>query len=77
MPLSLSVNALAKALDVPATLLHAIVYGQRSISADTAARLARHSGGDAAPRLAMQAAYDLKTLPTRSEIERRVQPRAA
>ncbi len=77
LPLSLSVNALAKALDVPATRLHAIVHGQRSISADTAARLARHFGGDAASWLAMQAAYDLKTLPTRSEIERRVQPRAA
>lgn len=77
LPLSLSVNALAKALDVPATRLHAIVHGQRSISADTAARLARHFGGDAASWLAMQAAYDLKTLPTRSEIERRVQPWAA
>ena len=33
-------------------------------------------GGDAASWLAMQADYDLKTLPTRAEIERRVQPRS-
>lgn len=77
IPLGLSMNALARALDVPATRLHAIVHGERGISADTAARLARHFGGDAASWLAMQAAYDLKTLPTRNEIERRVQPRAA
>lgn len=77
IPLGLSVNALARALDVPATRLHAIVHGERGISADTAARLARHFGGDAESWLAMQAAYDLKTLPTRNEIERRVQPRAA
>ena len=76
-PLALSVNALARALDVPATRLHAIVHGERAITADTAARLARHFGGDAASWLALQATYDLKTLPTLGEIERRVQPRAA
>ncbi|WP_367380389.1 HigA family addiction module antitoxin [Stenotrophomonas cyclobalanopsidis] len=76
-PLALSVNALARELDVPATRLHAIVHGERAITADTAARLARHFGGDAASWLALQATYDLKTLPTLSEIERRVQPRAA
>jgi len=76
-PLALSVNALARALDVPATRLHAIVHGERAITADTAARLARHFGGDAASWLALQATYDLKTLATLGEIERRVQPRAA
>lgn len=76
-PLALSVNALARELDVPATRLHAIVHGERAITADTAARLARHLGGDAASWLALQATYDLKTLPTLDEIERRVQPRAA
>lgn len=76
-PLALSVNALARALDVPATRLHAIVHGERAITADTAARLARHFGGDAASWLALQATYDLKTLPTLGEIERRVQPRTA
>ncbi|WNH53497.1 HigA family addiction module antitoxin [Stenotrophomonas oahuensis] len=77
LPLELSINALARALDVPATRLHAIVHETRGITADTAARLARHFGGDAASWLALQAEYDLKTLATWSEIESRVQPRVA
>jgi antitoxin HigA-1 len=71
-PLGLSVNALAQALGVPATRIHEIVKERRGITADTAARLARHFGGDAASWLALQAQYDLKTLPTRDEIEHRV-----
>lgn len=59
IPLGLSVNALALPLSVPAT-------------ADTALRLAQYFGGDAASWLALQADYDLKTLPTRAEIARRV-----
>ncbi len=77
VPLGMSVNALALALSVPATRLHEIVKERRAISADTAERLAHYFGGDAASWLALQASYDLKTLPTRAEIERRVQPRAA
>jgi addiction module HigA family antidote len=75
-PLGLSVNALAVALGVPATRIHEIVKERRGITADTAERLAHYFGGDAASWLAMQASYDLKTLPTRAEIERRVQRRA-
>lgn len=77
LPLQLSITALARALDVPPTRLHAIVHETRGVTADTAVRLARHFGGDAASWLALQAEYDLKTLPTRQEIERRVQPREA
>jgi addiction module HigA family antidote len=40
-PLGLSVNALAVALRVPATRIGAIVKGERSVTADTALRLAR------------------------------------
>lgn len=76
-PLALSINSLARALDVPATRLHAIVHETRGVTADTAARLARHFGGDAASWLALQAEYDLKTLSTWPEIERRVLPREA
>lgn len=75
VPIGLSVNALAQALGVPATRIHEIVKERRGITADTAARLAKHFGGDAASWLALQAQYDLKTLPTRQEIEKRVQPR--
>jgi antitoxin HigA-1 len=75
-PLGLSVNALAVALGVPATRIHEIVKERRGVSADTAARLARYFGGDAASWLVMQANYDLKTLPTLPSIEREVRARA-
>ena len=75
VPLGLSVNALAGALDVPATRIHEIAKERRNVSADTAARLARYFGGDAESWLMLQANYDLKTLPTRSDIERKVQVR--
>ncbi len=77
VPLAMSANALAIALSVPATRIHEIVNERRGISADTAERLARYFGGDAASWLNLQAMYDLKTLPTRKEIMRRVEPRAA
>lgn len=75
IPAGMSANALAIALGIPATRIHEIVRERRSVSADTAERLARYFGGDAASWLALQASYDLKTLPTRDEIERRVQRR--
>ncbi|HEV3018141.1 MAG TPA: HigA family addiction module antitoxin [Burkholderiaceae bacterium] len=75
VPLALSVNALALALGVPATRIHEIVKERRSVTADTAERLARYFGGDAASWLNLQATYDLKTLATRKEILRRVEPR--
>jgi antitoxin HigA-1 len=59
-PLRLSVNALAMALGVPATRIHEIVKERRGITADTAERLARYFGGDAASWLALQADYDLQ-----------------
>jgi antitoxin HigA-1 len=74
-PLGLSVNALAVALGVPATRMHEIVKQRRSVSADTAARLAKYFGGDAASWLMMQASYDLKTLTTLRDIERTVASR--
>ena len=74
-PLGMSVNALAKALGVPATRIHEIVKERRSITADTAQRLACYFGGDASSWLSLQAMYDLKTLPTRDEIKISVAPR--
>ena len=75
IPLGISVHALAKELGIPATRIHEVVKERRSVTADTAERLARYFGGDAASWLALQANYDLKTLPTRAEIERYVHPR--
>ena len=74
-PLGLSVNALARALGVPATRIHEIVKERRGVTADTATRLARYFGGDAASWLVLQANYDLKMLPTRGEIGRLVSSR--
>jgi addiction module HigA family antidote len=73
VPQGLSVSALATALGVPATRMHEIVKERRAITADTAARLARHFGGDATSWLMLQADYDLKTLPDLREIEKVVQ----
>jgi antitoxin HigA-1 len=70
VPLGMSVNALSIALSVPATRIHEIVKERRAITADTAARLAKYFGGDAASWLVLQANYDLTTLPTLAEIER-------
>jgi antitoxin HigA-1 len=71
-PLGMSVNALSIALGVPATRIHEIVKERRAVTADTAARLAKYFGGDAASWLVMQANYDLKTLPSLRDIERHV-----
>lgn len=77
VPLGLSVHALAVALGVPATRMHEIVKERRSVTADTAVRLARYFGGDPVSWLVLQASYDLKTLPTASQIAEQVRERQA
>lgn len=77
VPLSMSVNALAKALNVPATRIHEIVKERRAVTVDTAQRLARYFGGDAASWLTLQAVYALKTLATQDEIAQTVSPRTS
>jgi addiction module HigA family antidote len=78
-PLGLSVHAHALALRVPATRIGAIVKGERSVSADTALRLARFFGTSAEFWIGLHAMHDLAK--TKSEvgatIARDVQPRAA
>ena len=59
-PLGLSVNALAKALDVPTSRMNDIVHARRGVSADTALRLERYVGSDAQGWLNLQTVYDLK-----------------
>lgn len=75
VPLGMSANALAHALGVPATRIHEIIKERRSITADTAQRLACYFGGDATSWLNLQAMYDLKTLTTRDEIIKTIVPR--
>lgn len=68
-PLGLSINGLARDLRVPVTRISEIVNGRRSITADTALRLARYF--DTTPQFWMnlQTAYDLD-LATRASAER-------
>jgi addiction module HigA family antidote len=75
----MSVNALAHALRVPTTRLHEIVKERRSVTADTALRLARYFGGDAQSWMNLQAAYELRSIDVKkgSIIEKEVDPRAA
>jgi addiction module HigA family antidote len=78
-PLGMSVNALAMALRVPATRIGAVIKGDRSVTADTALRLARFFRTSPEFWMNLQAMHDL-TRARREHgrtIERDVQPRAA
>jgi len=57
--LGISVAALARALDIPMLSMAEIVQGKRSVTADTALRLATHFGTSARIWVNLQAAYDL------------------
>ena len=59
-PLGLSRYRVAKDMGVPTLRISQIVRGQRSITADTALRLARYFGTSAAVWLRLQARYDLE-----------------
>lgn len=59
-PMGLSANALARALHVPANRITAILNGQRSITADTALRLARFFGTSPEFWINLQSAHDLR-----------------
>jgi addiction module HigA family antidote len=78
-PLGMSVNALALALRVPATRIGAIIKGERSVTADTALRLARFFGTSPEFWMNLQAMHDLTKirLENGAAIERDVRPRAA
>ena len=58
-PLALIARALATALRVPPNRVTAIVRGERSVTADTAIRLARHFGTSSQFWLNLQQAHDL------------------
>ena len=79
VPLGMSVNALAMALRVPATRIGAIVKGERSVTADTALRLARFFGTSPEFWMNLQATHDLTKARLESgvKIDRDVHPRAA
>ena len=75
--ISLSANALSKALGVPVNRITAILNGQRGITADTALRLARYFGTTPQIWLNLQQAYELRRaeIAAGRQIAERVQPR--
>ena len=58
-PMGISQNRLALSISVPARRVNEIVLGKRSITADTALRLAKFFGNSAEFWLGLQAQYDL------------------
>lgn len=77
--LGLTMNRLASAIRVPANRINAIVAGQRSITGETALRLARYFGTTPEYWLNMQTRYDLETARDEwaGKIAEEVQPRSA
>lgn len=76
-PLNLSQNRLARELSVPPRRINEIVLGKRSITPDTALRLARYFGTSERFWLGLQADFDLEEarLNLANRIEREVRPR--
>lgn len=76
-PLGMTMNRLATELHVPANRITQIVEGERSISGETALRLARYFGTSPEFWLSLQRDYDLAVARDQfeSEIAREVQPR--
>jgi len=77
--IGISVAALSRALDVPQSRMAEIVAAKRSVTADTALRLAAYFGTSARLWLNLQAAYDLATTQAREgeHIAAVVRPHAA
>ena len=73
-PLKLSQNQLARDLDVPPGRINDIVRNKRSITADTALRLARYFGTTPELWLGLQSEYDLRLTQREvgEQIERKV-----
>ncbi len=74
--IGVSVAALSRDLDVPQSRMAEIVAGKRSITADTALRLAAYFGTSARLWINLQATYDLKIAEARDGAAV-VRPRAA
>jgi len=75
-PLGLSANALALALRVPVTRISEIVNERRSVTADTALRLAQYFGISASFWMRLQTQYELDLAEDQiaANIRREVQP---
>lgn len=78
VPMGISQYRLAKDISVPPRRINEIVHGTRSVSADTALRLARYFGMSERFWLNLQAQYDLDVQRDHlgSRLESEVMPRA-
>jgi len=77
--LGLSMNHVAKEIGVPANRISAIVAGTRSITGESALRLARYFGTTPEYWMNMQARYDIEVARDEwdSDIRKHVRPRTA
>ncbi|MEQ6884589.1 HigA family addiction module antitoxin [Salicola sp. Rm-C-2C1-2] len=78
-PLGFSAAALARELHVPTNRITSLINGQRSLTADTALRLARYFGTTPEFWMHLQADYELRRArqAVASTIEREISPRVA
>jgi addiction module HigA family antidote len=60
LPMNITQYRLAKAVGVDARRIHAIVHGERSITAETALLLSRFFGNSAEFWMGLQSQYDLE-----------------
>ncbi len=76
-PMGLSQNKLAQQIHVPARRINEIVQGKRSITADTALRLARYFNNSPKFWLGLQMDYDLDITEERvdEKIRNEIRPR--
>lgn len=79
LPLGISINRLARDLHVPVTRVSEIVNGRRSVTADTALRLARYFGTSPEFWVNLQSTFDLRSASREraKAIIREVRPRNA
>jgi len=59
-PLGISINQLARDLDVPPNRISGVVNGKRAITADTALRLAKYFGTSPDMWIGLQKDYELR-----------------
>jgi antitoxin HigA-1 len=78
-PLGISINALAREIDVPPGRISEIIRGRRSITADTALRLGKYFNVSPETWLNLQAEYEIRRARRTSwpEIEPRIKARVA
>src|SRR5436305_1982807 len=77
--LGISMNRLSQDIHVPANRISSIIAGQRSVTAETALRLARYFGTTPEYWLSMQTRYDLETARDKwtERVQAEIQPRHA